>query len=48
MQIDIVMMVIICWGWSGVAEVLGKLSVPGRSTILITVTPCWSRAGASY
>ena len=26
-----------CWGWSGGAKVLGKLPVPGRPTILITV-----------
>ena len=26
-----------CWGWSGGAMVLGKLPVPGRPTILITV-----------
>ena len=25
------------WGWSGGAKVLGKLPVPGRPTILITV-----------
>ena len=25
------------WGWSGDAMVLGKLPVPGRPTILITV-----------
>ena len=25
------------WGWSGGAKVLGKLSVPGRPTILIIV-----------
>ena len=25
------------WGWSGGAIVLGKLPVPGRPTILITV-----------
>ena len=25
------------WGWSGGAKVLGKLSVPGRSTVLITI-----------
>ena len=25
------------WGWSGGAMVLGKLPVPGRPTILITV-----------
>ena len=25
------------WGWSGGAMALGKLSVPGRPTILITV-----------
>ena len=25
------------WGWSGGTKVLGKLSVPGRPTILITV-----------
>ena len=25
------------WGWSGGAMVLGKLTVPGRPTILITV-----------
>ena len=25
------------WGWSGGAVVLGKLPVPGRPTILITV-----------
>ena len=28
---------IIFWGWSGGAIVLGKLPVPGRPTILITV-----------
>ena len=28
---------IITWGWSGAAMVLGKLPVPGRPTILITV-----------
>ena len=27
----------VCWGWSGGAMVLGKLPVPGRPTILITV-----------
>ena len=27
----------LCWGWSGGAMVLGKLPVPGRHTILITV-----------
>ena len=26
-----------CWGWSGGAMVLGKLPVPGRPTIWITV-----------
>ena len=25
------------WGWSGGAKVLGKIPVPGRPTILITV-----------
>ena len=25
------------WGWSGCAKVLGKLPVPGRPTIWITV-----------
>ena len=28
---------LILWGWSGGAKVLGKLPVPGRPTILITV-----------
>ena len=27
----------ICWGWSGGAMVLGKILVPGRPTIWITV-----------
>ena len=27
----------LCWGWSGGAMVLGKLPVPGRPTIWITV-----------
>ena len=27
----------VCWAWSGGAMVLGKLSVPGRPTIWITV-----------
>ena len=27
----------VAWGWSGGAMVLGKLPVPGRPTILITV-----------
>ena len=28
---------VLIWGWSGGAKVLGKLPVPGRPTILITV-----------
>ena len=28
---------LLLWGWSGDAKVLGKLPVPGRPTIMITV-----------
>ena len=41
---------IIFWGWLGGAMVLGKLPVPGRPTILITVGqgPTALAAGAGW
>ena len=33
----IILWLLLSWGWSGGAKVLGKLPVPGRPTILITV-----------
>ena len=45
-----VSVLIIFWGWSGGAMVLGKLPVPGRPTTLITVGqgPTALAAGAGW
>ena len=37
MKLDVHQSLLVIWGWSGGAMVLGKLPVPGRPTIWITV-----------
>ena len=36
-EIFVVLISVLIWGWSGGAKVLGKLPVPGRPTIWVTV-----------